>query len=303
VCITQTGASHLFVEDCKVIMIDDSSTFLNITGSSATTVWSNVWIPDNKGKIFNSAVSFTMVAYNCFLNGGVASTSTLQAILTLDTCHLLNEELNFSGSFASVNILNSSINNITSTATTSSGSMNGGDLVGTITWPSGQTFILENLRLSGAILTGGGTFIKYSCIESTSLKSLTLAKLANAYAGSDFFVAQNTVTTTDATPTLITGFPLGTTESYTVTARVAAANSAHTAFVGGSFTAGAQRAGGNISLVTPGVIPTIYSTGLGTFAVVDDITSQSVAVEATGEIGVTYNWVVTFEYQRILTSA
>lgn len=299
-----SGPSFCYIDNCKVLLADNTSTFL-ASNSIGRFIVSNTTSPISAGKIFDMPNSQGYIDfYNCYLPSGVASTSTPSSgtglELKLDNTDILGG-FSFTGAPFSINSINSNIGAITSTAASANIAITGGIVNGNLNISSGLIILQNGYQVAGT-LSGGATFKKYFWRENTVYPQASITKQLTGYNGSDFFVNQNAVQTTDATPTLIGCTPLATNETYTVTGRVVAADSTHANGITGRFVVGAQRAGGNISLIGTPIVE-VMPTGTGTFDIVADTSSQAIAVQATGEAGITYNWVVTFEYHKVLTNA
>lgn len=149
-------------------------------------------------------------------------------------------------------------------------------------------------------VTGGGrvtkNFITGSSGESVLIKNTT------GFGGSDYVVNQAGLTTTNATQSTLASISLNQGESITVLANVIGAQSDHSNASGGTLVLTAKRAsGGNIALISSPIVNANSSSGASFTADVDTAT-QAVRIRVTGEEGTTYNWVATYQYQKVLSS-
>ena len=96
-----------------------------------------------------------------------------------------------------------------------------------------------------------------------------------------------TVQTTDDTPTTLLSVTVGASSVVTLTGMLAAADSAYTAAVGGTFTITARRAGaGATALSNPVVI--VESESAATFDAI--LSGNDLIVQVTGVAATTINW-------------
>lgn len=127
----------------------------------------------------------------------------------------------------------------------------------------------------------------------------------SGFAGSAYVEKQEAVQTTDATVTEIAAIDLAVGESIVVEGIILGFRSDFTEAVGGTFSAVFRRpTAGNVTLV--GTVNTSVkedSSGSPTFTLAADTGNQTVDIRVTGEAAKTFNWVVTYRYMKVLTSA
>lgn len=147
-------------------------------------------------------------------------------------------------------------------------------------------------------------YVKTGCTESDQIvhKMIAAAGL-DSYSGSDWFQVQAGVQTTDDTETTLSSVTVNEGEAITLKGTISAAESDHSNALGGDFLIIARReAAGNITLV--GTATTnVQSSSAATFTVDVDTGTQTVRIRVTGIAATTYNWVTTYQYQKILTDA
>lgn len=158
----------------------------------------------------------------------------------------------------------------------------------------------QDVDLDGYGITNVGT----STIGGTTLGSdYTSTKFYSGYTSSEYKQEQQTAQTTDASAAEMIAVPLNASESVTLTGIVTGAAADQTDTTGASFTiVGRRGSSGDVELVNTSFVYTCASsTGLVNASV--NTSTQSVIVEVTGLASTTYNWVSTYNYQKILTSA
>jgi len=106
-----------------------------------------------------------------------------------------------------------------------------------------------------------------------------------------------TVQTTDATPAALLTVPVGASSVVTLTGMVAAADSAYTAAVGGTFTITARRAGGAAAALSNPVV-IVSSESAATFDAI--LSGDDLIVQVTGVAATTINW--RAEYNTVVYS-
>lgn len=157
-----------------------------------------------------------------------------------------------------------------------------------------DALIALSIEYSGASAT---TLIS-NCVDSSGREYF---KSYPAYLGSQFLRAQDSVQTTNATITTIGFVAVNEEESITLKGQVIGAQDDHSNAVGGTFEIVARRAlGGSLTLVGTAIV-NVQSSSAATFTVA--VVSNTIAIRVTGVAATTYNWVTTFEYQKVLTEA
>lgn len=120
--------------------------------------------------------------------------------------------------------------------------------------------------------------------------AITPEKLSNQ------IIVENTVQTSNATPTQIAAVSIAESSSITITGRFIALKSDATESVGGEFTANFHRpTGGSVTQI--GVINVDQnddSSGLPTFNLVADVGNEAASLVCIGEAGKIFNWKVAY---------
>ncbi|GDX24555.1 hypothetical protein LBMAG10_12200 [Actinomycetes bacterium] len=127
--------------------------------------------------------------------------------------------------------------------------------------------------------------------------------IGSGFTGSQQYTGQAGLQTTNNTIQTLASVVVNQLESITLSGTITAAQSDHSNMIGGNFLICARRAsGGNVTLVGT-VTVTVKSSSAATFTCDVDTVSQSVRIRITGVAAVTYNWVCTYSYQKVLTNA
>lgn len=163
------------------------------------------------------------------------------------------------------------------------------------TYPATQDVDMDGFGLDNA----GQSTIGGTTLGSTSVST----KFYAGYTGSDYKQEQITTQTTDATPFEFISIPLSASQSVVITGSVIGSSSTQSDTTGASFTIiGRRGSSGDVEIVsTPFVSCGASSTGIVNATV--NTSTQSVVVQVTGLASTTYNWVSTYNYQKILTNA
>lgn len=111
----------------------------------------------------------------------------------------------------------------------------------------------------------------------------------------DIFV-ENTVQTTNATPTEIASIGINEAQAITVQGRYVGLRSDATEAVGGQFMGVFHRpTGGNVTVVGVSIVDqNENSSGTPYFSLVADIGNQAISLQCVGESGKTFDWTVIF---------
>lgn len=119
-------------------------------------------------------------------------------------------------------------------------------------------------------------------------------------AESELFIKQGEVQTTDASETTLVSVSLAEEEMITIKGIVNGYISSRDAACGGDFLLVAQRpSGGNVTLVGT-AITNINTDSTATFTVDVDTGTETVRIRVTGVAAETWDWVASYEYQKIV---
>lgn len=154
----------------------------------------------------------------------------------------------------------------------------------------GRSFAVGLLNIDAHNHSGApdnGVQIGTSGIEDGAI---TPEKLSNQ------IIVENTVTTSDATPTQIAAVPVAESSSVTITGRFIALRSTATEAAGGTFRAEFHRAtGGSVAIMGSNQVDLDDdSSGSPTIDLVADVGSESASIRVTGEVSKTFNWKIAY---------
>lgn len=129
--------------------------------------------------------------------------------------------------------------------------------------------------------------------------------VANGYTGSEMHIKQAAVATTNNTATTIAEISLAEGEAVTIFATILAVEDDFSQAIGGHVEATFRRASaGNVTLVGSVDSNLQNDSGGSPTATLDaDTTAQTARIRVTGETAVNYDWVVTYQYHKVLTSS
>lgn len=151
----------------------------------------------------------------------------------------------------------------------------------------------------------GGKVITAGC-QSNPSSGLFLERkqlIGSGFTGSQHYTGQAGLQTTNNTTQTLASVVVNQTESITLSGTITAAQSDHSNMLGGNFLICARRAsGGNVTLVGSPVI-NVESSSAATFTCDVDTPTQTVRIRITGVSATTYNWVCTYNYQKVLTNS
>ena len=129
-------------------------------------------------------------------------------------------------------------------------------------------------------------------IDTNGIKdgAITPNKLSNQ------IIAENTVQTTNNTPTEISSIPVPESSAVTITGRIVCLRDIATESAGGTFSSVFHRStGGNVTLVNVVLVDfQDDSSGTPSFNIVADIPNQAASLQVTGEAAKTFNWKVAY---------
>ena len=309
----------IIIKNCYIIAPGASAILMDF-GNSDSFVISECLV-NCSGKLFETSAvaTFTGTITSSHIITAVESTFTGGGALlnlTVGTSRLTMGLTGVAGNNSmTVNVVNSLWGGIAGSPLLSYGATSTGNVTARnsqISTGAASYFILNNASttvrlkhcslLTAAAVSTGPASPTQAFMDNIDNSGVLLKALSTGFNGSECFIDQAGVETLDATVTTLASVVVNTTESIVLRAKVIGAQIGHTNAVGGDLMIVARRDAGNITIV--GVVDTsVKSSSTATFTADVDIGTQSVRIRVTGVIATTYNWVCTFEYQKVLTNA
>lgn len=152
---------------------------------------------------------------------------------------------------------------------------------------------------------GVGTATPTATVDIVGTEGVKFRGLASGFTGSEYLQFQAAVQTTDATETTIASVLCNEEEMVGIQGIINGISSDFDEAITATFLAAARRdTGGNIVLVgTPSFQLVEDSMGDPSVNIDVDTGTQTIRVRVTGEVGITYNWVTTYQYMKTLTNS
>jgi hypothetical protein len=325
--ITSAVSASLEISSCYILTVGASDNIFNLTAGLSQIRVKDCFI-QGSSKLINTANLTTYISfYDCDILTSADSTPGSSALgaafnIAANNCRLTTNAANFTCANCVLSLeMNycdiASSNSYLITAPASSGNISqawyehcilacstGSNNLFNITSTSDavpQLFYCDFTTQTDVTTTGGGGVNKINCTGSSG--TFVINQLYKYYSGSSEFKGMASVHTTDATVTVLVSVAVNELESVTLTGNITGAQSNHTNAIGGDFLITARRAsGGNVTLVGSPVT-NVNSSSAATFAGTVDTGTQTVRITITGVAATVYNWVSTYEYQKVLTNA
>ena len=151
---------------------------------------------------------------------------------------------------------------------------------------------------------GVGNATPLATLDIVGAEGQKFRGVAAGFTGSADFKLQSAVQTTDATVTTLISVALAEGEMATISARISGFQSDFTDSISAEVFVGARRpTGGNVTLNSIPIVNILESAdGTDVTATVDTGT-QTLLIQVTGIAAENWNWVSTYNYQKVLTNA
>lgn len=108
-----------------------------------------------------------------------------------------------------------------------------------------------------------------------------------------------TVSTTDATPTIMASIPVALSQAITIVGTITAASSNYTDVTGGSFTCTAYRTSAGDITIAGTSYEIVNAVSTATFDLVANVGLETVDIQVTGIAATNYKWVCNYSFQTV----
>ncbi len=139
------------------------------------------------------------------------------------------------------------------------------------------------------------------CWDCT-LGCTSLRGFSTGFSGSEWFTCQAGVQTVDASTVTLATIPVQDFTNLTMQGNCGAGRELNTAALTQTIIYGARRNGGGAIELSPSE-GHFLSDGPGTVLIDGTVSGNDIIITATGEAGVTWNWVLTYSYMTVKTNA